>query len=274
MKLFINYGIPILMVLIGGGVGGNYGNQFLGSLVGLFFAIIYLSFVMKGDILMIKGSKAIKKGDIEKGISFYDKAVKQKRLNTDYLIYAPYAYLRYGYLDKSKEVLDIIQNKKGLMPSQKKTFLTTKGLYFWKAGKGDKAEESFMEAHEMAPDTQTYSHVGFILMENGKFDEAYEFNKEAMDYNDSDPSIMDNMALSHYYKGEFSEALTLYEKIMEKGTSFPVIYYNYALCLIKLGKKEEAIENLEKALTFKFSDLAAVSKEAVEDKLKKLKGDN
>ncbi len=273
MKVFTNYGIPVLMVLIGGQVGDSYGSQFSGSLVGLFMAVIYLSFVMRGDILMIKGSKAIKKGDIEKGFSLYDKAIKHKRLNIDSLIYAPYAYLRYGYMDKCKDAFLLIEKKKGLTPAQKRAFYTTKGLYYWKTGDRTKAESSFMEAHEISRDSQTYSHVGFILMENGKFDEAYEFNKEAMEYNEDDASIMDNMALSHYYKGEFSDALALYEKIMEKGTSFPVIYYNYALCLERAGKKNEAIENLEKALTFNFSSLAAISKETVEKKLNALKSD-
>ncbi len=273
MKVFINYGIPILMVLIGGQVGDSYDMQFLGSLVGLFFAIIYLSFVMRGDILMIKGTKAIKKGEIEKGISLYDKAIKQKRLNPDSLIYAPYAYLRYGYMDKCKDALFMIEKKKDFTPSQKRALYTTKGLYLWKSGDRVMAEKSFMDAHEVAKDSQTYSHVGFILMENGKFDEAYEFNKEAMEYNEDDVSIMDNMALSHYYRGEFKEALALYEKIMEKGTTFPVIYYNYALCLEREGKKNEAIENLEKALTFKFSSLAAISKDTVEAKLNSLKGE-
>lgn len=274
MKVFINYGIPILMVLIGGQVGGSYGKQFLGSVIGLLAAVIYLSFVMKADILMIKGSKAIKEGNIEKGISLYDKAIKKRGINLDSLIYAPYAYLRYGYLDKCKNALIQIEKKKNLTPTQKRAFLTTYGLYHWKNGDKESAERCFLEAHEVAKDTQTYSHVGFILMENGKFDEAYEFNKEAMEYNEDDASILDNMALSYYYKGEFSDAILLYEKIMEKGTSFPVIYYNYALCLEKAGRNIEAIESLEKALTFNFSNLAAVSKETVEKKLNSLKGEN
>ena len=270
MQLITNFGIPVLLVLCGGTAGGKYGHQMLGSILGLILAIIYLSVVMRADILMMRGSKAVKKGKIEEGCSLYEKAVKTRGLNTDYLIYAPYAFLRYGYIDKAKESIEIAERKKGLTLSQRKTLLTTKGLYLWKKGEGDKAEKAFYDVHGLGVDSQTYSHIGFILLENKKYDDAYEFNKEAMEYNDEDTSIMDNMAMSHYYKEEINDALDLYEKIMEKGTRFPVIYYNYALCLIASGDKEKAKEQLKKALEFKFSHIAAVSKEDVEKKLSEL----
>ncbi len=270
MQALINFGIPILLVFMGSTAGGKYGQQFLGSVLGLILAIIYLAFIMRGDLLMMKGSKAIRNGKIEDGVVLYKKAVNNKRLNPEYLVYAPYAFLRYGFEEECKKALSIAEAKRTLTPNQKKTFLTTKGLYLWKTGALDEAERIFKEIHEKAPDSQTFSHVGFILLENKKYDEAYSFNKEAMEYNDEDESIMDNMALCHYYKGEYHDALSIYEKIMEKGTRFPVIYYNHALNLIKVGDKERAKEQLNKALSFSFSHIAAISKEDVENKLAEL----
>ena len=75
MQVLVNFGFPVLMVIIGGTAGGKYGHQFLGSVIGLVFAIIYLSFVMRGDILMMKGSKAIRKGNIKEGVALYQKAI-------------------------------------------------------------------------------------------------------------------------------------------------------------------------------------------------------
>ena len=270
MQILINYGIPVLCIFIGATTGEKYGNQLLGGIIGFICAIIYLSFVMRGDLLMMKGSKEIKKGNIKEGAALYKKAINSGRLNPDYLVYAPYALLRYGFADEASYAIEKAEAKRTLSPAQRKTLLTTKGLYLWKTGALDEAEALFKEIHEKGQDSQTFSHVGFILIENKKYDEAYSFNKEAMEYNDEDQSIMDNMALSHYYKGEFAEALTLYEKIMEKSTRFPVIYYNYALCLIASGDKEKAKEQLKKALEFKFSHIAAVSKEDVEKKLSEL----
>ena len=121
------------------------------------------------------------------------------------------------------------------------------------------------------PDSTTYAHLGFIYLEEGKFDEAYEFNKEALEYNDSDASILDNMAMSHYHKGEIDEAIALYDKIFKSTIRFPVIYYNYALCLIKKGEKEKAIDALNDALHYPFSHIAAVSKDEVMKKLDEIK---
>ena len=219
---------------------------------------------------MMKGSKEIKKGNVKEGAALYIKAINSGRLNPDYLVYAPYALLRYGFLSDSAYAIEKAEVKRNLSPAQKKTLLTTKGLSLWKTGKLDDAERLFKEIHEKAPDSQTYSHVGFILLENKKYDEAYSFNKEALEYNDEDHSIMDNMALCHYYKGEITEALSIYEKIMEKGSRFPVVYYNHALSLIAAGDKAKAKEQLKKALEFNFSHIAAVSKEDVEKKLSEL----
>ncbi len=270
MQLIVNFGIPILLVLIGGTAGGKYGQQLLGSILGLILALIYLSVIKRADLLMMKGSKAIKNGNIKEGITLYEKAINKKGLNIDYLIYAPYVFLRYGYEEKCLNALNKVREIKALTSYQKKNFLTTKGLYLWKTGNGEEAEKAFLEAHNSGADSQTYSHVGFILLENKKYDEAYEFNKEAMEYNEDDISIMDNMALSHYHKGETDEALSLYDKIMEKGTRFPVVYYNHALTLIASGDREKAKEQLREALTYKFSHIAAVSKEEIEAKLKEL----
>lgn len=270
MQFLINYGIPVLCIFMGATAGGKYGSQFLGGLIGFIFAIIYLAFIMRGDLLMMKGSKAIKSGNIKEGAMLYKKAIDSGRLNPEYLVYAPYALLRYGFEDDAAYAIKKAETKRNLSPAQKKTLLTTKGLYLWKTGSLDEAEKLFKELHEKSPDSQTYSHVGFILLENKKYDEAYEFNKSAMEYNDEDESIMDNMALSHYYKGEYGKALELYDKIMEKGTRFPVIYYNHAISLIASGDKEKAKEQLNKALSFNFSHIAAVSKEDVEKKLSEL----
>ena len=270
MQLLVNFGIPVLLVLMGGTAGGRYGQQFLGSILGLILALIYLSFIKRADLLMMKGSKAIKKGNIEEGVSLYEKAINRKGLNPDYLIYAPYVFLRYGYEEKCASAINKAEEIKVLTSYQRKNLLTTKGLYLWKTGNTEEAEKVFLDAHNTGADSQTYSHVGFILLENKKYDEAYEFNKEAMEYNEDDISIMDNMALSHYHKGEIEEALSIYDKIMEKGTHFPVVYYNYALALIAKGDTEKAKEQLNKALTYKFSHIAAVSKEEIASKLKEL----
>lgn len=269
MKILITYGVPFLLILLGGQVGGIFNHRILGSILGLLASLFYLSLIMKGDLLMMKGSKAIRNKEIKKGLSYYEKAIKSNT-RTDYIIYACYTFLRFGKEEECIKYLDYVKKNKKLTSSQEKEFLSIKALYFWKTGDMDEAESLFRKAHAVYPSSQTYSHLGFILLDEKKYDEAYLFNKEAMEYNDSDPSIVDNMAMSHFYKGENDEALSLYEKIMEKGTRFPVIHYNYALCLEKAGKLEDAIDELNESLRYNFSHIASVSKESVQNKLSAL----
>lgn len=266
MQLIVNYVIPVVLVLIGAQSGAAYGNRLLGSFLGLLAAVIYILIVMRGDIFMIRGSKAIKAGEIKKGIKLYENAIKY-HTRTDYRIYACYVFLRYGYEDKCITYLREAEKIKRLTPAQKAEIETTKGLYLRKTGDFDGAEASFRQAHKLCPNSSTYSQLGFILLEEKKFDEAYAFNTEALEYNASDPSILDNMAMSHFQRGEIDEAAALYDKIMEKGTRLPIIYYNHALVLEKQGKLDEAAEELDTALQYNFSHIAAVSKEEVGKKL-------
>ncbi len=269
MKILITYGVPFLLILLGGQVGGIFNQRILGSIVGLLASLFYLSLIMRGDLLMMKGSKALRNKEIKKGLLYYEKAIKNK-VRTDYIIYACYTFLRFGKEEECMKYLDFVKNNRKLTTSQEKEFLSTKALYFWKTGNIDEAENLFRKAHSICPSSQTYSHLGFILLDSKKYDEAYLFNKEAMEYNDTDPSIIDNMAMSHFYKDENDKALSLYEKIMNKGTAFPVIHYNYALCLEKAERLEDAIDELNEALRYNFSHIASVSKESVEEKLASL----
>lgn len=266
MQLLINYVIPVVIVLIGAQCGQMYGQRFLGSFLGLLLAVIYILIVMRGDIFMIRGTKKIKAGETKKGIELYEKGIKS-RTKTEYILYACYAFLRYGYPDKCIFYLNEAEKIKKLTPAQEAELASTKGLYLWKTGDLSGAEEEFRKAHGLNLNSSTYSQMGFILLDEKKYDEAMALNLEAAEYNDSDPSIMDNLAMSYFYSGETDKAEKIYEGIMEKGTRFPVIYYNYALVLEKLGKYAEAAEQLDGALGYKFSYIASVSREDVEKKL-------
>lgn len=265
MQLILNYGIPVVLVLIGAQSGSAYGHRIMGSFLGLLAAIIYLLVVMRGDIYMIRGSKAIKAGDTKKGIMLYEKALNHNT-KTEYMLYACYCFLRFGYPEKCISHLEKTVSKKPLTNAQKAEAATTKGLYLWKNGDLSAAEDEFRKAHSLAMSSSTYSQLGFILLEEKKYDEALALNLEAKEYNDSDPSISDNLAMSYFYNGETDKALELYDEIMKNGTRFPVIYYNHALVLEKVGRLSEAAEALDTALHYKFSYLAAVSREEVEKK--------
>lgn len=218
---------------------------------------------------MVKGTRALKSGHTEDGLALYDRAM-QYSLPCNYLLNAAYVYLRYGSEDRCLATLERVAKKEGLTPTQKKEAHNIRGICLWRQHHFSDAEEQFRLAHALGADSQTYSHLGFILLEEKKIDEAYAFNKEALSYNGDDVSIADNMAMSYFLRGELKEALALYEKIMVQGTRFPVIYYNYALCLEKNGDIEKAKDQLECALHYPYSHIAAVSRDTVQKKYDEL----
>lgn len=267
----LNTLIPALIVL----VGYMYGGPILGTAV-FALVIFYLIYKRIPDIYMLRASRALKKGEVDKAFALMEKSLGTGRMPYNYKLYYAYAALRYGRTKKSERLFNMVLNA----PASEQQKLDAKcsySMFLWKTGRLDEAIEMLEDVYEKMKNTAVYGRLGFFYIEKAQksdgagMDKAVSFNEEAYDYNSDDPSICDNMALCHLYKGEADKALEIYEALMEKEIKFPVIYYNYALALEAAGKTEKAVSMLEKALTFKFSALAAVGLETVEAKLGELK---
>jgi len=118
--------------------------------------------------------------------------------------------------------------------------------------------------------TIIYQNLGYFLILKGDYNEALEFNIEALDYNSSDLGIMDNLAQTYYYLEEINKAIELFDEIITKKPTFASPYYYYALALIEKNNKEKAIEVLKKGLKCNFNSLSIITKEDLEAKISEL----
>lgn len=273
MENIITYGVPVLLVLGGNFLGGYTAiGSFFGSIIGLALAIIFMAYRLRSDLLMVQGSRALRKKQVQKCFDYYEKAYRTGKLKPEYQLYYAYTAMRYGRMEKAKKLFDKIMADKTAPEQVRLEAQSSHALYLWRKGEIDAAVEQMRTVFEKGENTASYVRLGFLLLEQKNYDEARRINEKGLEYNPDDPSIIDNMALSHYYAGEYDKMLALYRQLMEHDPKMPVIYYNYALALEKAGSKNEAIEALEKALSCNFSYLASVSKEQVEKKLGELRG--
>lgn len=93
-----------------------------------------------------------------------------------------------------------------------------------------------------------YSIIGYLKIEQGDAEAALAFNKEALDYDDTDPVYLDNMGQTYYrLVGDKETAKTFFDKAIALKPS--AIDTNYFLSLydIEAGDTEKAIERLKTA---------------------------
>lgn len=271
MANLITYGVPIVLVLAGNILGGYSPiGSFFGSLIGLVLAVLFMIYRLRAELLMVAGSRALRKKEVQKCFDYYEKAYKTGNLKAEYQLYYAYTAMRYGRMEKAKKLLDMVMKDKTAPENIRLEAKSSYALYLWRTGEIDEAVSCAREVFDKGESTQSYVRLGFLLLEQKSYDEAREINEKAYEFNPDDASVIDNLALSHYYAGEYDKMLELYEQLMEHDPKMPVIYYNYALALEKAGRITEAVDALDDALRCNFSHLAAVSKEQVEKKLDEL----
>ena len=144
-------------------------------------------------------------------------------------------------------------------------------IAYWKLGELDTAIEMLMEVQAKYTTTRIYSTLGYMLIEKGDLDRALEYNLEALDYDDEDPAILDNLAQTYYEMGILNQAKKYFLKAEEiKPDQVSTLYY-LACIYDKEGNKELAREKLLKALEKDITPLNVISKEDIQRKLDGLK---
>ncbi len=231
--------------------------------LGVYLAITV--FLKLPDMLMIQGSKAYAK-DPEKGLAYMEKAMKTRRLRTDYILYYGFMCLKAGKLDKAEEVLDAAAHKKMSQETACRAAVN-RALLVWQKGDLPKAISILEEQLKIGKDKAVYGTLGQLLLLNGQLQRAMEVNRDAYAFDKYDESIVDNLALNYRLCGDLDSSYAMYKELTDKKLGVPVPYYNCGETLYAMGEKEEAVEMMERALRYPFSRLAVVSREKIEARI-------
>ena len=242
-------------------------NPTLGKVVlGVF--IVYMLFSNRYIFYEVFATKAYKKGDMEKAISLFEKASKSTQNPRPKISYG-YLLLKIGELDKAsqvfKEMIDSDMDEDSKIKAK-----SNYALVLWKKGELDSAINLLEEVLSEYTSTVVYGSLGYLYILKGDLEKAVEFNKEAYDYNDSDPIILDNLGNAYYLTGELSKSKEIYKELMNLNPQFPEAFYNYSLLLKKLGKLDEALDYMKKANNFNLSFLSNLTKTDIEKQLKEI----
>lgn len=211
------------------------------------------------------------KGNKEKALSLYAKA-KDKNMSKPnlWLAYGVLA-LRTGNYKNAEEILTELINK-GSVPSKIKYYaMMNIALAHWKLGDVSKAVDIMEDVHNNLKDTNSYQTYGYLLIESGDLDKALDFNLKALDYDDADPVILDNLGLTYYKMGDIDKALKYLIKAEEIKPSQSDTLYHLGCIYLERNELDKAEEKLKEALKYNTNALLTISSKQIEGKLDELR---
>lgn len=241
--------------------------------VGAVFSAILISYIYyKGLplIYLFRANKKYSAKQVAEALSLYKKAASLKRSSPQVKSAYAYVLMRQGELDKAEEILNKLLQLP-LVENDKIIVSLNYSIALWKSNRLPEAIKLLEEIYNKGNKTTTmYQNLGFYYIINGDLEKSLDFNLEAYDYNDSDTSIMDNLALNYYLMDKYDEADELYNKLIPMNPTFPSAYYYYALLLKKRGDYKKALEMLTKASECTFSSLSFVTKAQIEEEIREI----
>lgn len=259
----VNLGILFILIVLISVLNG------FGKIIVSFLTLLwgyYLFFKNRYIMYAIIGNKYFTKNEYELSKSWFKKAVAVKTCSPNVKISYSYILLRTGDLEDARKVIEDVMTSK-LDSKTKNLAKQNCSLILYKSGKLKEAIEIMEEVYHDYKNTTVYGSLGFLYIEDGDYNKALEFNLKAMDYNQNDTIILDNLGQNYYLLENYDEAMNIYKKLMTLKPEFPDAHYNYGLVLERKGLKDEALEEFKKSLNYRFSFLSSVKKEEVEEKI-------
>ncbi|MDD3336293.1 MAG: tetratricopeptide repeat protein [Eubacteriales bacterium] len=217
-----------------------------------------------------KAVKAHNEGHTEEAMKLYEECMSEGLKDVRYLLAYSVLLVRSGDFAKAREVLVQIQ-KYPMKDDQKRQLYVNYAVCVYKMGEIEKALELLERQSQKNPSGLTYETLGYLYVEQGDFDKALAYNTEALEYDDEDSIVLDNLGQTWYRLGnDKGKAKEYFEKALEQKPGQIDTLYFLAQYDIEAGKKDAAREKLEKALEGKFSPLNYATKQRVQDLLKQL----
>ena len=224
-----------------------------------------------------KARKALmtqQKGNMAEAKKMYDELYGANYISAAYMLPYSVLLLREGgeeNLLKVKEILKKAEKAPDLDAGRKQQLFMNYAVAQYKLGEIEKAIQLLEASHRKAPCGLTYQSLGWLYVEAGDAEKALAYNQEALDYDDEDPVVLDNMGQTYYrLLNDREKAKEYFDKaIAIKDSQIDTLYF-LAQYDKEAGNNGAAAEKLNKALEGRFSPLNYATKEKIQNELSEL----
>lgn len=244
-------------------------SPLMGLLVVLILILIQ-TYLKRSFIYSVIGNRKFASGDIEGMSAWYKKAISTKNSKLQTKIAYGYLLLKSGHVQEADNLLSEISTSK-LPIKDVAQFKMTYSLVKWRLDNLTEAISLLEDVYNTYKCTTVYESLGYLLIIEGDYEKALQFNLEAREYNDSDNVIIDNLGETYYYLHQYDKALEIYEALVPKNPAFAEPYFYYGLLLVEKEDEAKALIMFEKALTFKESFLSNLNHKKIQSEIDKIK---
>ena len=117
------------------------------------------------------------------------------------------------------------------------------------AGKKDEARKVLERAKtHLNTNPEVYKMMGSFLLDEGRYREAIEEYRRAVELSRNDPQLEFSLATAYYRAGLRSESRKIYEKLIDRDQTIPEAYSNLAMIYLEKGRVNEALSICRRGL--------------------------
>ncbi|WP_019536537.1 tetratricopeptide repeat protein [Paenibacillus ginsengihumi] len=258
IKGIIRLAVVVIVMLVAFRIDWSVGFLAMGLLA------CYGIYLNRAAFYAQKGNVAYSQGDKEGALAWMEKAYRTKPNHPQHKISYAFMLIQSGDTVKADQVLNEVLAGKPAKDIRMQAMLN-KATVQWLQNKPEEALRLLEDLYGEFKNTTVYGNLGYFKLLQGKqLEQALAFNQEAYAFNDSDVTILDNLAQNYFLLGRLEEARDMYARAMEKAPKYAESYYYYALTLQRLGQTEEAREQIVKALEREQAIVTSVTREDIE----------
>lgn len=211
-------------------------------------------------------------GEAEKS---YEELYKDGVIRAAYILPYSTLLLRSGETEKVQKVKEMLikaQKAPDYNEDRRQTLLVNYSIACFLLGDKDKAISTLEAADKKYPCGLIYQTLGYLYVECGEKEKAAEYNKIALEYDDEDPIVLDNIGQMYYRLYKDKQKAEPYFKKANKirPSQIDTLYFLSRYDLEKENKKA-AVEKLEYALDSTFSPLNYKSADEIKKEIASLK---
>ncbi len=191
------------------------------------------------------GNAYARKGEYDKAIEEYEKALALNPTHVEAHNNLGNAYLSKGKYDKAIEEYEkALAGNPSLVEAH-----NNMGNAYARKGEFDKAIEAFEKALVSNPThVEAHNNLGNAYMIKGKYDKAIEEYEKALALNPTHVEAHNNLGNAYVRKGEYDKAIEEFEKALASNPNLTGAYLNVGNIYYAKGMLDEAIVQYKKAL--------------------------
>lgn len=225
----------------------------------LVLMIVYYFYI---NYYNIKGQMCAAKGMPDKALFYFKKAYDRKP-NVNNTMQYGYLLLRGGDFEEAERIINSAFLLSKITEADKDRARMMLALIKWKSGNLEEAISLYEALLEKGENTTVYANLGFLYIESGDMEKAFEFNKAAYEYNDANNVIADNYAECCVALGDEEKAFEILKKAVNSSMPIAENYYHFAKLLAKRKDFEEAERYLNLAKSMSINSLSGITSDDI-----------